>query len=628
MLGFFPTLYPGELLYSGIARYQIRSGNLSPKANIEELFNSRNITATADLPCGLDNLVQNLPPCSSITADNLIQNHTLYPFYAPFLPPKRAKLVYRLMKSTKGRNIHTTAGVMASVMRTLQYFRFCPKCLQSDLNEYGETYWHRLHQIQGVIFCPVHEIPLQNSSVSIQTSNRHQYEAASELNCSSKSLKHNYNKTTVKHLVNLAEDIAKLLENNYSSQTFEWFTKKYQTLLTERGYANVFGRVRQKKLIDDFIYFYNAEFLEITNSIVAYKKNNNWVSRIARKHRQVFHPIRHLLIIRFLEESVDSFFNNNRQYRPFGISPWLCLNAAADHYLQPVVTDLKISHCIKNKQPLGTFSCDCGMVYSRSGEDKKEQDKLRIGRVINYGWVWKDKLRELVEVKQLKLAEVARELKVDPKTVKRYVDLLDLTPLWNQHKLHKLQTNNNTKKAKLVNYKEIKRQKRNIWLKLQQEHPKLSKTELRKLAPDIYAWLYRRDRTWLNNNSPKLRQAKPLIGKVDWSIRDEQILIQVQNEVSKLLDKDKPVRITISRVGVGIGLKVMLEKSLDKLPKTKAYLESVLETVEDFQIRRVEWAIAKLENRGEEVKEWKVLRLAGLRSDLSYQVAQYLFQHC
>ncbi|MGV2828137.1 hypothetical protein [Myxosarcina sp. GI1(2024)] len=70
MLGFFPTLY------SAIAGYQIHNGNLSPKSNIEELFNSRTITATADLPCGLDNLVANLPSYSSVTADSLIQNHT------------------------------------------------------------------------------------------------------------------------------------------------------------------------------------------------------------------------------------------------------------------------------------------------------------------------------------------------------------------------------------------------------------------------------------------------------------------------------------------------------------------------------------------------------------------------
>ena len=112
MLGFFPTLYPGELLYSGIARYQIRSGNLSPKSNIEELFNSRTITATADLPCGLDNLVQNLPSYSSITVESLIQNYTLYPFYAPFLPPKRAREIKDSMKSARGGNIHTLAGIM------------------------------------------------------------------------------------------------------------------------------------------------------------------------------------------------------------------------------------------------------------------------------------------------------------------------------------------------------------------------------------------------------------------------------------------------------------------------------------------------------------------------------------
>ncbi|MDJ0898907.1 MAG: hypothetical protein QNJ55_08845, partial [Xenococcus sp. MO_188.B8] len=76
---------------SETARYQIRSGNLSPKLIIEELFNSRTITAIADLPSGLDNLVHNLSPLSSITVENLIQQHTLYPFYAPFLPPKRAK---------------------------------------------------------------------------------------------------------------------------------------------------------------------------------------------------------------------------------------------------------------------------------------------------------------------------------------------------------------------------------------------------------------------------------------------------------------------------------------------------------------------------------------------------------
>ncbi|MEM7757370.1 MAG: TnsD family transposase [Cyanobacteria bacterium P01_A01_bin.40] len=615
MLGFFPTLYPGELLYSGIARYQIRSGNLSPKSNIEELFNSRTITATADLPCGLDNLVQNLPTYSSVTANSLIQNHTLYPFYTPFLPPQRAKRVKESMKSAKGGNIHTRAGVMASSILTPQYFRFCPDCLKEDLEKHGETYWHRLHQIQGVVFCPVHKVALQNSQIPIQGFNKHQYEAATEFNCQTRDLKCDRNQIVKEQLINLAEDISLLIEDTYPSRTLEWFTKRYQTLLIERGYANVSGRVKHEKLIDDFLYSYDMELLEILDSFVAYEDRSNWLSQIVRKHRKVFHPIRHLLMIRFLGESVDTFFQNNKQYRPFGKSPWLCLNAAANHYLQPVITDLEISHCLENKKPLGTFSCNCGMVYSRTGEDKTQEDKLRIGRVITYGRIWEDKLRELVEVKKLGLRATARELRVDPNTVNRYVALLDLTPSWTKKK-----PQIKSKKVTSIDTEEIKQQKRDIWLKLQQKNSELSKTEIRKLAPDIYAWLYRKDRSWLNNNSPKLQKPKASVNRVDWNVRDKEILVQAKNTVEQLLKEDKPVRITLGRVSSSLGLKALFEKYLDKLPLTKAYLESVAETVEDFQIRRIEWAVEELENREEEIKEWKILRLAALRKDLSDKV--------
>ncbi len=176
--------------------------------------------------------------------------------------------------------------------------------------------------------------------------------------------------------------------------------------------------MQQKRLIDDFVLFYGDDFLKTIDSMVIYEDESNWLSQISKKHRKVFHPIRHLLMIMFLIQSVDTFFQNNKQYKPFGRSPWLCLNAAADHYLQPVITDLQVSHCLENKKPLGTFTCSCGMIYSRSGEDKTEEDKLRIGRVITYGHIWEDKLKELVEVKKLGLRATARELRVDTNTIK------------------------------------------------------------------------------------------------------------------------------------------------------------------------------------------------------------------
>jgi hypothetical protein len=80
----------------------------------------------------------------------------------------------------------------------------------------------------------------------------------------------------------------------------------------------------------------------------------------------------------------------------------------------------------------------------------------------------------------------------------------------------------------------------------------------------------------------------------------------------------------VGRIGATLGLKALLEKHLDKLPKTKVYLKSVVETVEDFQIRRIEWAVEELDRRGEEVKEWKILRLAGLKGECGERVRNTL----
>jgi hypothetical protein len=83
--------------------------------------------------------------------------------------------------------------------------------------------------------------------------------------------------------------------------------------------------------------------------------------------------------------------------------------------------------------------------------------------------------------------------------------------------------------------------------------------------------------------------------------------------VRSLLNTDKPVRITISRIGKTIGLLALLEKHLERMPLTKVYLKSVTETIEEFQIRRSKWAIKQLDDCGEEIVCWKVMKVAGFR---------------
>ena len=102
--------------------------------------------------------------------------------------------------------------------------------------------------------------------------------------------------------------------------------------------------------------------------------------------------------------------------------------------------------------------------------------------------------------------------------------------------------------------------------------------------------------------------------KVDWNKRDEEILILVKKKYEELLNGEVPVRITVSSIGKSAEILAVLEKNLHKLPETEKFLKEIIETVEEFQIRRCKKIIDdKLKNQ-EEIKLWKLQRIAGIRT--------------
>lgn len=137
MLSFFPTPYPDELLYSLIARYQVRSGNTSPKATLEDLFDSRTGSAIVDMPCNIDLLKSKLPPYMKLESENIILQHTMFPFYTAFLSHERVSVVMESMKEDYGGDIHTRTGIMASSIQVSQYLQYCHECNKEDLIKYG-----------------------------------------------------------------------------------------------------------------------------------------------------------------------------------------------------------------------------------------------------------------------------------------------------------------------------------------------------------------------------------------------------------------------------------------------------------------------------------------------------------
>lgn len=619
MLTFFPTPYTDEILYSVLARYHVRSGNISPKFTLQELFGSMTVTATVDLPSHLDALVRNLPPCSKHTVESLLQQHTLYPLYAPFISPSRAELVAKSMKEHTWGDIHTRAGIMASSVKTPSHLRFCPACLREDEARHGEAYWHRVHQAPGILVCPNHLTLLQDSTVMVRGANKHEFIPASSNNCLSKLHRFELDGSTLKKIINLAYDVVWLLNNHITPKDGAWFQQQYKSRLIDKGLAMATGRVRQAELANAFESFCGDTLLKLIDSTISYQQESNWLSSIVRKHRKSFHPLRHLLLMRYLEHPVNSFFDIQTHFKPFGYGPWRCFNGAAKHYLKPVVASVQVTWSRDAKKPLGIFSCKCGFIYSTTIPPLMTSQHPRIGKVIAFGKLWERKLKECIEAQKLGLRETARRLRVDPLTVKRHAERLKLTCRWQRAK----SSLKCTRQASCHNtFDTAKNAHRKAWTRLRRANVLLSKTALRRKAPAIYIWLYRHDRVWLDKHSPSKVTIVVQTGRVAWEERDRSILPRVHNAVQKLLDLLPPVRVTFSKVGKIVGLLPMLERHLNKLPLSQCFLQTVTESQTQYQVRRVRWAADVLRSRDEVLAEWKVVRLAGVKPSHAKEVEQ------
>ena len=152
-------------------------------------------------------------------------------------------------------------------------------------------------------------------------------------------------------------------------------------------------------------------------------------------------------------------------------------------------------------------------------------------------------------------------------------------------------------------------------------YPDVGRTQLRQLNKALFTWLYRNDREWLCQNSPDKRTMNVITKRVNWNQRDSEILLLVKKLVANLLNSDeKPTRITIGLIGNRLHMKGLFEKHLGKLPMTEAYLNFINETNADFRLRRICWAVKALEEKGEELQMWRIMRKAGIRDEYKTEV--------
>ncbi|MCM3490999.1 TnsD family transposase [Alkalihalophilus marmarensis] len=607
MLPFFTNPYPDELVYSAIARYHFYSGNIDYKDTLEEVFQSRSVIPSVEIGSHFSVLAQQLAPNYSL--ESLLSKHTIYPYYAPFLSTNHKKEILEDVLGD-GKGLYTRLGMVAGSVCKKDGLYYCPECATNDIKQYGEPYIHREHQLQGIVYCAHHELKLKKYPIDFSKSSRIEY-----IRFDIKLM----NLSTVqevepKEFITIQDALARLsyqmLQLPLHHYCRESINLKYRALLRERNLITASNRIRQHELCNAFQSKFPKGFLEKYESAIVENDEFNWLKVITRKLKRHVHPFRHLLMLYFLEQDLESFLQIEADTGPFGNGPWPCLNKAASHYKEFMIQEVNVTRDFKSKSPIGTFECSCGFGYARKGPDRLPEDMYHIGHIKAFGDVWKVKLHQLANEDTYSTRTLAQMLGVDSKTVKKYLS--------SQIKVEGL--SENAIPSKLLIY-------RKQLLKGRRQYPSYSRTKIRKCFPKEYMYLYRHDKDWLFGQLPIIQEKKSNQAIVDWASRDREYRSKVEMLYKELIGLDKPVRITISIIGKRLGILSNLEKHLDKLPKTKKLLSEIVESTQQFQIRRCSKIIDQMLIRQEPVVLWKVQRIGGVKSHHFHQIRQYLEEY-
>lgn len=618
-LGHFPTPHPDELLYSLCARFSARVRYSNVKSVLEELFGTRDATAAVDLPNNIGHLSAALPTGSSLTSERLIYRHTLLPFFSAFLPPERVVQLEADICDDRGQAGYMRSGLMASRIPTPGHLRFCPVCIQEDALLFEVAYWHRTHQASGVEVCPTHRVFLEDSSVSRGPSrNNLQFITADEAARAGQPRLIDPSDRDHQTLLRIARDVTWLLAHPISGSELSELQSRYLGMLAERGLATYTGSIHVKGLLAEFTAHYSPPLLKLLHCELrgGDVEKTNWLLRLVRPSKHARHPLYHLLLIQFFGCTAEEFFQLPKELRPFGEGPWPCLNPAATHYKRPLIMECQLGYRLRYGKPTGKFSCECGFAYARTGPDSSPDDKSRVGKIISFGQVWEASLKHLWQESSLSISDVAKRLGVDPLTVRRHAARLEISLSRSDKRLKPLARTAQLKGNAVSASREKKRRGyRSKWVSAMKLRREITLKALRSKLPREYAWLRQNDSEWLEGHKPRPQRRNQPASGVDWKRRDAEYAAAVRAAASRLREAPgRPVQVTRTAIGRTVGAITLLRQKLYKMPLTAQVLTGLVETREQYAVRRVWWAAGLYLKEGTLPREWQLVMRANVYS--------------
>ena len=558
--------YTDELLYSVLARQQMRLGVTDSRSMLQLTFGNGSRIASVHLQGGLHALEW----LSGGDSNTVLVKLTLFPYFASLLSSTRRDALATRLSNGRGEALFFSLGMAASRIVRRPWLRLCPRCSEQDRTERGETYWRRVHQLPGIEFCPWHSASLVETVVPSLPPGRHRFVAArfdmlasaaaivadGELGCH----------------VALAKASLALLNGEIPDlhrQAVSGLRRYGESEKSAKSMADTLGR----RLLQAF----GSSFMERCGALHGLFGTGGWLAAPLRDPGRLRHPLRHLLLLVLFDRS------------PAPPSPpacrWRCPNRLAPHYRRRMVA--RAASATGLPRGVYRFECRCGMVFTSNGEEA--EGFLRIRRVTEWGGEYV-KRAEALAAQGYGVRAIGRELDVDPKTVRRLLRPLNV--------LHTGCSDS------------CRDQMRAAWSGAVNSASGSISTA-RRAQPGLYAKLYRADRQWLREVHARLPQRRSARTRVDWAQLDPSICERVTQAARRIRDQHPLRRVTKGLCARLAGVP-HLERRLGKLPRTRDQLTALCESVEQFQARRLLTLAPQSAARGGALHRWRLLRVAGI----------------
>ncbi len=147
MIGMLPTMYPDEIIYSWMSRHVNLYGFKSAESINNNLFDKSIKQHFVYYPTYLDDFVKQIPTELSITADEIIDKHTLIPICKPFMTPEEYEILRNQIRSGPALNISAKLGLKSTSKLKNQIIKFCPICVKEDKSN-NKDFWIKIFALK------------------------------------------------------------------------------------------------------------------------------------------------------------------------------------------------------------------------------------------------------------------------------------------------------------------------------------------------------------------------------------------------------------------------------------------------------------------------------------------------